>query len=171
MNIRRALSSFVAAGLLAFVINGCAKDSTPPVTAGQGSSAAAATNVVASGTALPEGYKIDPGRTMVFGTDERWTGRLSYTTSLSADDVFDFLHREMPNFGWAEIAAMRSGTSLLTFTSDATSRIATIQIERGGMGATTRVEMVVMPETPHPPHASTGGYPPPAPSQAPRAPH
>src|SRR5688572_20514069 len=63
--------------------------------------------VLAKGTALPAGYKIDPGRTMIFGTDEKWTGRLTYTAAGSADEVFDFLHREMPNFGWIEISAMR----------------------------------------------------------------
>ena len=101
---------------------------------------------VAAGTALPPGYKIDAGRTLIFGTDENWTGRLSYTTPTPADDVFDFLHREMPSFGWTETTAMRSDVSLISFLSTASGRAATIHIERGGtLGGGTRVDMVVSP--------------------------
>ena len=157
MNIRRALASFVALGLVALVISGCTNDSALPVTAGHSASGTGAPlTVVAAGTALPDGYKFDSGRTMIFGTDERWTGRLSYTTTLSADDTFDFLHREMPNFGWTEVAAMRSTTSFLTFTSEATGRVATIEIEHGGWGGSTHVDMVVMPQDTHTSRAS--GY-------------
>jgi hypothetical protein len=101
---------------------------------------------VAAGTALPAGYKIDTDRTMIFGTDEKWTGRLSYATAASADEVFDFLHREMPNFGWVEASSMRSDISLFTFISTSTGRMATISITRGSaLGGSTRVDMVVSP--------------------------
>jgi hypothetical protein len=102
--------------------------------------------VLAKGTALPAGYKVDPERTMIFGTDERWTGRLTYTASGSADEVFDFLHKEMPNFGWVEISAMRSDNSLLTFSSESTGRLATINIRRGSVIGSTQVDMVVAPQ-------------------------
>jgi hypothetical protein len=103
--------------------------------------------ILAKGTALPAGYKVDPNRTMIFGTDERWTGRLTYTAAGSADEVFDFLHREMPNFGWIEISAMRSDNSLLTFTSESTGRLATINIRRGSVIGSTQVDMVVAPKS------------------------
>src|SRR3954467_9536236 len=64
--------------------------------------------MIAKGVAMPAGYKVDPSRTLIFGTDETWTGRLSYSTKSSAEDVFEFLHKEMPNFGWAELSSMRS---------------------------------------------------------------
>lgn len=101
--------------------------------------------VLAKGTALPAGYKIDSSRTMIFGTDERWTGRLTYTASGSADEVFDFLHKEMPNFGWVEVSAVRSDNSLLTFSSESTGRLATINIRRGSAIGSTQVDMVVAP--------------------------
>jgi hypothetical protein len=113
--------------------------SAPPAAAGPNMAP------IAAGTALPAGYKVDTARTIIFGTDEAWTGRLSYTTSTEADEVFDFLHKEMPNFGWAEITAMRSDPSLLTFTSSATGRMATITIARGSGLLSTRVDMVVSP--------------------------
>jgi hypothetical protein len=140
---------------LAIALAGCSSRSEskpavkaggPTATAAGAAPEAAAALPVAAGTALPPGYKIDAGRTLIFGTDENWTGRLSYTTSTSADDVFDFLHREMPNFGWTETTAMRSDVSLINFASTASNRVATIHIERGSaLGGSTRVEMVVSP--------------------------
>lgn len=119
-------------------------------TAAEDSAAAGSTAqlmILAKGTALPAGYKVDPSRTMIFGTDERWVGRLTYTAAGSADEVFDFLHREMPNFGWTEISAVRSDNSLITYRSDSTGRLATINIRRGSVIGSTQVEMVVAPQT------------------------
>jgi hypothetical protein len=125
------------------LLGGCGEKSTPPATAASAGNAAVVP--VVSGTALPPGYKIDASRTLILGADDRWTGRLSYTSSTSSDDVFDFLRREMPNFGWTETTAMRSDSSLLTFVSESTGRVATINIQRGGsvLGGSTRVDMVV----------------------------
>ena len=130
------------ATLAGLLMGGCA-EKTPPATSGGGAVAGVAP--IVSGMALPPGYKIDTGRTLVLGADDRWTGRVSYTSSTSADDVFDFLRREMPNFGWTETAAMRSDVSLLTFASDGTDRVAMIEIARGSMFGSTRVEIVVSP--------------------------
>jgi hypothetical protein len=120
---------------------------TAPVTGGSAGPAATAPDMrpIIAGTALPAGYKVDLDRTIIFGTDESWTGRLSYTTSTSADAVFDFLHAEMPNFGWAEVTAMRSDPSVMTFTSAATNRTAIMTIARAPTLGSTRVEMVVSP--------------------------
>jgi hypothetical protein len=126
----------------------------PSVTATQAPSAPAMATI-AQGIAMPAGYKVDAGRTLIFGTDEAWTGRLSYSTKTSADDVFEFLHKEMPSFGWAELSSMRSDASVLTFTSDATSRIATIHIGRGSMLGATEVDLVVAPKQAAKPPQST----------------
>ena len=118
----------------------------PSVTAGDANAnGPAAMTVVAAGVALPAGYKVDADRTLIFGTDEHWTGRVAYTTKSSADDVFDFLHKEMPNFGWTELTSMRSDVSLLTFTSEETSRVAVVRIGRGSMLGSTAVDLVVSP--------------------------
>ncbi len=66
--------------------------------------------ILAKGTALPAGYKVDPARTMIFGTDDRWLGRL-------------------------------------TFTSESTGRMATINIRRGSVIGSTQVDMVVAPKS------------------------
>ncbi len=140
---------------LAFIVSLSACSDGPAVTATNMPSASdnaaavgstAQVMILAKGTALPAGYKVDPARTMIFGTDDRWLGRLTYTAAGSADEVFDFLHREMPNFGWVEISAMRSDNSLLTFSSESTGRLATINIRRGSVIGSTQVDMVVAPK-------------------------
>ncbi|TAL04050.1 MAG: hypothetical protein EPO08_02505, partial [Rhodospirillaceae bacterium] len=90
MGINRSVLGVMIFGLL---VGGCA-DKAPPATSN--GTAVSATPIV-TGTALPPGYKIDSGRTLILGADDKWTGRVSYTSSMSADDVFDFLRREMPN--------------------------------------------------------------------------
>jgi hypothetical protein len=98
-----------------------------------------------AGTALPAGYNIDANCSLILGSGESWTGRLSYTASGSADEVYDFLRHEMPNFGWIELNAVRSDINLLTFEHDSTNRIATLRIERGTVLNSTRVDMIVAP--------------------------
>ncbi len=136
----------VAVVAVIFALSACAKQDSVIAKSGA-PTAGDSLNLlsIASGTALPTGYKIDTSRTMIFGTDERWTGRLSYTTSTNADDVFAFLHREMPNFGWSEMSAMRSDSSVMVFASENTGRMATMTIRRGSMIGSTQVDMVVSP--------------------------
>lgn len=144
MSLRHAALNSAFIILLAAGLAACAE--TAPVTGGSketDGTAAPTMEPITAGTAMPAGYKIDADRTIIFGTDERWTGRLSYTTSTSADEAFDFLHKEMPNFGWAEVTAMRSDPSVITFTSTATSRSAIITIARAPTLGSTRIEMVV----------------------------
>lgn len=149
MFIRRlAVTHIVAAGLslTACANNGPSGGNEVAVTSASAQAGGPNMTAIAQGTALPAGYKVDSDRTIIFGTDEKWTGRLSYTTSTNADDVFDFLHKEMPNFGWTEVTAMRSDLSLLTFSSASTGRFATINIVRPSALGSTRVDMVVAPQ-------------------------
>jgi hypothetical protein len=100
---------------------------------------------VPPGTALPAGYHIDSARSLILGDGESWTGRLAYSATGSADEVFEFLRREMPKFGWVETYAVRSEVDLLGFGSPPTGRVAIFRIERGSMLDNTRVEMIVSP--------------------------
>ena len=136
------IAAVFAAGCLAAGLSGCA--AKEPVTSA--SAPPPALTMVAKGIAMPAGYKVNADRKLIFGNDENWTGRLAYNTKTSADEVFDFLHREMPNFGWVELSAMRSDASLMTFVSDTTSRVATIHIGRGSILGSTEVDLVVAPK-------------------------
>ena len=152
---QRAWAHALAIGVMGCLLAGCSKNGDKPaITAPMGGAqadasgqTAAVITPVAAGIALPPGYKVDASRTFVLGTDENWTGRLSYSTPTSADDVYDFLHREMPSFGWTETTAMRSDVSLLNFVSTNGMRVATIHIERnaGIASGNSRVDMVVAP--------------------------
>jgi hypothetical protein len=128
---------------VALTVAACAD--RPSVTANEAPSAPTMA-LIAAGIAMPAGFKVNADRTLIFGNDEAWVGRLAYSTKSSADEVYDFLHKEMPNFGWTELASMRSDSSMLTFTSDATNRVATIHIGRGSILGSTEVDLVVAPK-------------------------
>ena len=142
MSYRRTTVVGFCVILVGLGLGACAKQEPVRATAAAATVPAPNMAPIAAGTALPAGYKVDPDRTIIFGTNEKWTGRLSYTTT-SADEVFDFLHREMTNFGWTEVTAMRADPSLLTFSSAATARTAIVTIARGSVLGSTRVDMVV----------------------------
>src|SRR5690348_11267848 len=89
--------------VLAAIASGCAAPPTPVTTTTAQGPMTSNAEVIVSGTALPAGYRIDSNRSLILGEGDAWTGRLSYTATGTADEVFDFLRREMPNFGWQEL--------------------------------------------------------------------
>lgn len=97
-----------------------------------------------SGVALPDGYSLDANRTIILGEGDRWIGRLSYSVNSSADDMFDFVRREMINHGWSEVAVVRAETSLLTYLSGGGDRVASILIQRSTLYG-SKVDMTVSP--------------------------
>lgn len=99
-----------------------------------------------AGVALPEGYSLDSNRTIVLGEGDRWIGRLSYSIASSADAMFDFVRREMANYGWTEVAVVRAETSQLTFLSGGGDRVASVLISRSTLYG-SRVDMTVAPST------------------------
>ena len=130
---RHALALAVLAGI-AVLAAGCASDS--------GGGPPAVPQI--TGIALPQGYSIDSGKTILLGEGERWTGRLNFTINSSAGDMFDFYRRQMPGFGWSEIAVVRAETSVLTFSHSGSNRVATVQITARTLWGSI-VEMVVSP--------------------------
>lgn len=97
-----------------------------------------------AGIALPDGYSLDTGRTIILGEGERWIGRLSYSINSSSNDMFDFVRREMINYGWAEVAVVRSEISQLTYVSAAGDRVASILITPSSLYG-SKVDMTVSP--------------------------
>src|SRR3954465_2190448 len=74
---------------------------------------------------MPPNNSLDLDRTIIFGTDRDWIGRVSLTTPMSVNDVYDFYKREMPRLGWTELTSVRSATSVLSYQLD--NRVATVQ--------------------------------------------
>lgn len=93
---------------------------------------------------LPRGYSLDSKETIIFGEADRWTGKIVYGINSNADDMLDYLRREMPTLGWQEVSVFRANTSVMTFQRQ--GRVATIQIFRGRVYG-SNVEMVVAPQT------------------------
>ena len=100
---------------------------------------------------IPPKNTIDLDRTVVFGQDRDWIGRISLSSSMSMSDVYDFYKREMPRLGWTELTSVRSATSVLTFQMD--NRIATIQLAGGNFGIGTQIDFWMNPRE----QAGSGG--------------
>lgn len=79
---------------------------------------------------LPMPTKADMimDRTLVFGGEDSWIGRLVIATPYGPQDMFSFYQREMPRFGWEEVTSIRAEISVQTYSRG--ERVATIQIQR-----------------------------------------
>ena len=76
---------------------------------------------------MPSNSKMNIGKSILFGSESDWFGRLNLVVNMSGAEVFDFYIYEMPNFGWKEITSIRSDISLITY-------------ERGGRIANVRID-------------------------------
>jgi hypothetical protein len=100
---------------------------------------------------IPKSREINLDKTMVVGT-ELWFGRLTFETGLSAEKMFTFYIRELTNYGWEKITAVRSQTSLMTYGRN--DRIINIAIEPNRIhGSEVRItmsprEQSIIPKTP-----------------------
>jgi hypothetical protein len=74
---------------------------------------------------VPKGRKINVEKTMVVGTDI-WFGQLTFDTNYSAEAMFSFYQRELPNYGWGKITAVRAQTSFMTY--ERQNRVMTVAI-------------------------------------------
>lgn len=75
---------------------------------------------------IPEDSKMDLERTLLFGSENDWIGRLYFIAPYNAGGIFDFYVAEMPLFGWQQLTAVRAELSTLTFKRG--NRIASIEI-------------------------------------------
>jgi hypothetical protein len=76
---------------------------------------------------IPAGSAMVLDESLIFGRDDKWTGRLVIETEVSASTAFEYFQREMPNQQWIELTSLRSGVSLLSFSR--IDRVATLTIE------------------------------------------
>jgi len=90
---------------------------------------------------VPENAQMDLTKTLVFGGQNQWMGRLVISAPYSQGSLFDFYLAEMPKFGWTEVTVVRSKASVLTFSQG--ERVATIQLD--GDASNTQVFFTVSP--------------------------
>lgn len=142
--LRGLTKSWLGVALTGFVLAGCQNMNLASSGATTDTSSRGGPPPQISGIALPEGYSLDADRTIILGEGDRWIGRLSYSVRSSADDMFDFIRREMTNHGWSEVAVVRAETSQLTYLSGAGDRVASILILRSTVYG-SKVDMTVSP--------------------------
>ena len=121
---------------------------------------------------IPKGVRRNVDKTVVVGT-RIWYGQLTLTTlTHSADTMFDFYSRELPNYGWRKLATVRAPTSILSY--DRENRILTIAIQASriaGSEITITVSPREEPQSGAPTGAPAGALIHPAPvSPAPQRP-
>jgi len=151
----RAWASLMAAAL---AVLGCAQ--TAPVHPTSSAGAAGATGGQGKSVAtnfpdlpMPQGAKINVDKTLVVGT-QTWFGQLTLDTSQSADTMFEFYSRELANYGWRRIAAVRAPTSILTYDRD--NRVLAIAIQPSRVYG-SEVTVTVSPREEAIPEGPAGG--------------
>jgi hypothetical protein len=94
---------------------------------------------------MPAKNELDLDRTLIFGTDKDWVGRVALTAPISVNDAYDFYKREMPRLGWTELTSVRSATSVLSYQLD--NRVATIQVtaRRSLIGSSSQIDFWMNP--------------------------
>ncbi len=102
---------------------------------------------------LPGEAEINLDRTLVFGGDDTWIGRLVISASGDPNDLFDFFKQKLGGYGWQEITSVRAAVSVLTYARQ--ERVATIQIQ----GRTLRGSEVTITVSPRGPQVTPAAGP------------
>jgi hypothetical protein len=91
---------------------------------------------------VPPDNTVDLERTVMVGGEADWLGRVLLSTPMATAAVWDFYRREMPRYGWHEIAAhWRPPNSVLFYQLN--NRVATIELaSRAGI---TQIEFWMNP--------------------------
>jgi hypothetical protein len=91
---------------------------------------------------VPPDNTVDLERTVMVGGEADWLGRILLSTPMETAAVWEFYRREMPRYGWHEIAAhWRPPNSVLFFQLN--NRVATIELtSRTGL---TQIEFWMNP--------------------------
>mgnify|MGYP000155003135 FL=1 len=131
MNIRLKHKVYKFVLLFAFIFMTACSGKVPLIASGvsgpEGLPAEEASFAKFNDLPMPGNSKMNLEKSLVFGADSEWFGRLNLIVNLSGAEVFDFYQYEMPNFGWREITSIRSDVSLITY-------------ERGGRIANVRMD-------------------------------
>lgn len=91
---------------------------------------------------VPPGSQVVLGDTVIVGDDLSWTGQVVMLgDSTQPVQVVEFMRKNMPEYGWAETAIVRSRRTSLTYVKG--QRFATVRILPLSSG--TEVDVVVAP--------------------------
>ncbi len=142
------LRSLQAVALAAIVaLGGCAMESglsrTDEAPAGPSSDSSAFSQF--PDIPMPADAVLNMDKTLAFGSNQSWIGRLTIKSSLDGNAIFDFYRQELPGYQWQEITSVRGAISSMTHARD--NRILSLQISRNALGG-TEVTLTVSPKEP-----------------------
>jgi len=154
----RSATTLAGAWLLAAALAGAGCAQTAPVqstapAAGTAGSQGKTVPTQFSDLPIPQGAKLNVDKTLVVGT-QTWFGQLTLETSQSADTMFEFYSRELANYGWRRIAAVRAPTSILTY--DRENRVLAIAIQPSRVYG-SEITVTVSPREEAMPEGPAGG--------------
>lgn len=95
------------------------------------------------GIPMPPDNLLDLDRTVVVGDSNDWLGRVFFSTPMTVEQAIEFYRRDMPRFGWTELAVTQSDTSVLSYRMG--GRMATIELSPLPATARTQVEFWINP--------------------------
>ena len=147
---RRTRNGFgvVSAWLVSLALVGCNTLGTPlngPVATDPNAPQAR----VADDFPVPSGSRVLTDETLVLGSGNNWTGRLSLALSVDAQAAYVHFRDQAKSFGWSLVSGSFGTTSILTFAK--AQRSATVLIQDGnrlqGIKATITVSPMAIPVT------------------------
>ena len=118
---------------VALVITGCNIVNTPSKSNTSGSSKTTPTEISKSFADIPiaSGDTVDVDKSLLLNSGDQWIGRAVLRSTQNMEDAFAYYQAKMAEYGWMTVTSVQSKVSVLTFEKG--SRVATVQIEGGGM--------------------------------------
>jgi hypothetical protein len=104
---------------------------------------------VADDFPVPSGSRVLTDETLVLGSGNNWTGRLSLTLSIDAQSAYVHFRDQAKSSGWSLVSGSFGTTSILTFAKAQRSATVLIQDASGlqGTKATITVSPMAIPAT------------------------
>ncbi len=121
---------------------GCSSVNLTPPAQADGPAPEAPARQLAGDMPLPPGATVRTQDTLVMGTGNRWTGRISLAVAGEPQNAFTFFRDGMPSAGWTLGSSSFSRLSVLTFSKG--DRVATVQIQAANFGG-NEVTITVTP--------------------------
>lgn len=105
---------------------------------------------------VPQGSRIDNGKSLILGSGPNWTGRLVIVAPQGPTDVFTFFRDQLPAAGWTGVSSVKAKTSILVFLKQ--ERTITIEIsETGVISSGVEISIIAAPKGGVPPAQSPRG--------------
>jgi len=116
-----------------FAITGCNTVNAPSTSKNSAGTKSTPAEISRSFADIPiaSGDTVDVDKSLLLNSGEQWIGRAVLRSSQNIEDAFTYYQTNMAEYGWVTVTSVQSKVSVLTF--EKASRVATVQIEGGGM--------------------------------------